>query len=262
MLLWLLLGNNGERNGSFGVFQQSDGLLVGLAFEQDLVDGVDLIARPEEATFGGCASFEHRFNENRQIALRTAPAADYAETETVGSSFQNDLSVSGSDHRRMRLRSRLREIGGGGCGGGGRSGGMAHRKTIFAYWWNWWGRMGRGGTPATVLKQNNQPIKLHIDNSFARSINHIHGATWSNYSHNSDGFAFQIIADITARLPMSLKSKTTSSWSNSHQASVAPIQDSHNKITTELNTQQLINTIRNIDASMKPVSSLHLTPNH
>jgi len=29
----LLLGNNGERNGSFSVFQQSDGLLVGFAFE-------------------------------------------------------------------------------------------------------------------------------------------------------------------------------------------------------------------------------------
>jgi len=117
-----------------------------------LVDGVDLIAGPEEAALGSGASFEHRFDEDGQIALRTAAPADYTEAETISSAFQNDLSVSGSDHGWMRFRGRQKEVGGRGCGGGsgsgGGGGGMARRKTIFAYWWNWWGRMGRGGTPA------------------------------------------------------------------------------------------------------------------
>jgi len=151
LLLLLLLADDGEVDGSLGVLQQSDGFLVSFALEEDLIDRVNLVTGTQEAALGGGASFEDRFDEDGQIALRAAPAADYAEPQAVGPAFQDHLGVGGAlgggggGHRWGQV------AGGGGRGGGGDGGdgGIAHRwKTIFADWWNWWGRVGRGGAPA------------------------------------------------------------------------------------------------------------------
>ena len=101
-----LLRDNGQSDRAFGVLEQSDGLLVSLAFEQHVVDGVDLVAR-SELRLGGRSALEHRLDEDGQVTLRVSDSADDAEAEAVGAAFQHDLRV-----RRRRRRHRLQESSG------------------------------------------------------------------------------------------------------------------------------------------------------
>lgn len=90
--------DDGKSDSALGVLEQSNGLLVGLAVEQRRINGVDLIARPQ-VRLGRCSAFEHRFDEDGQIALRIAQSSDDAESQSVGSAFQDDAREGGRCRR-------------------------------------------------------------------------------------------------------------------------------------------------------------------
>ncbi len=96
----LHLRDDGQSDSSLGVLEQSDSLLVSLALEERRIDSVDLIARPQ-FRLGGRSSLKDRLDEDGEVALRVAESADDAETQSVGSSLQNDASV-GRRSRRCR----------------------------------------------------------------------------------------------------------------------------------------------------------------
>ncbi len=100
-------GDDGESDGSLGVLEQSDGLLVSFAVEQRRVDGVDLVARPQIG-LGGRSALKDGLDENGKVTLRVAQSADDAESQAVGSSLQDDPRESGRSRRGSRHGSRRR----------------------------------------------------------------------------------------------------------------------------------------------------------
>jgi hypothetical protein len=81
--------DDGESDSSLGVLEQSDGFLVSFAVEQRRINGVDLIARPQ-IRLGGRSALKDSLDEDGKVTLRIAQSTDDAETQTVGSSFQDD----------------------------------------------------------------------------------------------------------------------------------------------------------------------------
>lgn len=92
--IFVRLRDDGQSDSSLGVLEQSDSLLVSLAFKERRIDSVDLVARPQ-FRLGGRSSLKDRLDEDGEVALWVAESADDAETQSVGSSLQNDASVGG-----------------------------------------------------------------------------------------------------------------------------------------------------------------------
>lgn len=99
------LGDDGESDGSLGVLEQSDGLLMRFAVEQRRVDGVDLVARPQIG-LGSRSALKDGLDEDGKVTLRVAQSADDAESQAVGSSLQDDPRESGRSRRRRSSRRR------------------------------------------------------------------------------------------------------------------------------------------------------------
>ena len=81
--------DDGESDSSLGVLEQSDGFLVSFSVEQRRINGVDLIARPQ-IRLGGRSALKDSLDEDGKVTLRIAQSTDDAETQAVGSSFQDD----------------------------------------------------------------------------------------------------------------------------------------------------------------------------